>query len=336
MTTIRDVAKRLSLSITTISRALDGYGDVAEGTRKLVEQTAREMGYAPNRAARQLRRKRTDTLGYILPASESQFADPFFSEFIAGLGDQAATENFDLLVLTAAPGSEAEKGLFQRWVQGRKVDGMVLNRMRLYDWRVQYLSGQGLPFVSLEKSLDGVDHPYVEVDVRAGFVALIQHLVERGHRRIAYIGAGRELKIQSDRFAGYGAGMVSAGLELEPRLVCDGDLSRQSGYQATRKLLAMKNPPTAITCANDLTAIGALEAAHDLSQEVGRGLVVAGFDGIEESQHTQPPLTTLKQPVYEIAQHLVRMLVAMLLEQPLPERRVQLQAELLVRQSTNS
>ncbi len=335
MTTIREVAKRLSLSITTISRALDGYGDVAEDTRKLVERTALEMGYTPNRAARQLRRKRTDTLGYILPANASQLTDPFFSEFIGGLGDEAAMNNFDLLVLTASPGSEAEKGLFQRWVQSRKVDGMVLNRMRLYDWRVQYLSEHGLPFVSLEKSLDGVDHPYVEVDVRAGFIALIQHLVERGHCRIAYIGAGRELKIQSDRFSGYGAGMVSTGLELDPRLVFDGDLTRQSGYQATRKLMAMKNPPTAITCVNDLTAIGALEAAHLLALEVGRGLAIAGFDGIEESQHTQPPLTTLKQPVYEIARLLVKMLVAMLLEQPLPERQVQLRAELLVRQSTN-
>jgi LacI family transcriptional regulator len=334
MTTIRDVAKRLNLSITTVSRALDGYGDVAEGTRKLVVRTAQEMGYTPNRAARQLRRKRTDTLGYILPARAPQFADPFFSEFIAGLGDEAALNNYDMLVSTALPDSEVERQLYQRWVQGRKVDGMVMNRMRVHDWRVQYLSERGIPFVTLENSLDGVDMPFIEVDVQAGYQALIEHLVEKGFRRIAYIGAGPELKIQLDRLSGYQAGLIHAGLAPNPSLVIEGDLTRQSGYQAARKLLDMKPPPNAITCVNDLTAIGVLHAAHELKLEVGRELAVAGFDGIEESQHTQPPLTTLDQPVYEIARRLVQMIIATILEQPLAERRVHYQVKLQIRQST--
>jgi LacI family transcriptional regulator len=99
--TIRNVAKKLNLSITTVSRALDGYDDVAERTRKLVIETAHEMGYAPNRAARQLRRQQTDTIGYIIPSNSAGFADPFFSEFIAGLGDEASVHNYDLLVTTA-------------------------------------------------------------------------------------------------------------------------------------------------------------------------------------------------------------------------------------------
>ncbi len=167
---IRDVARRLSLSITTVSRALDGYDDVAEETRLLVVNTAQEMGYIPNRAARQLRRKRTDTIGYILPASAPQFSDPFFSEFIAGLGDEAAAQKFDLLVSTAAPGTDSEEALYLRWVQGREVDGYVLNRMRLEDWRVRYLSLQGVPFVCLERSLDAIEFVGVEVDFAVGFL----------------------------------------------------------------------------------------------------------------------------------------------------------------------
>lgn len=141
--TIRDVAKRLNLSITTVSRALDGYDDVSEETRQRVIKAAQEMGYAPNQAARQLRRQRTDTIGYILPADKPLFADPFFAEFLAGLGDEAAAYNFDLLVASAPPDTEAEHQAYQRWVHGHKVDGLVINRLRLHDWRVQYLSKAG-------------------------------------------------------------------------------------------------------------------------------------------------------------------------------------------------
>ena len=145
--TIRDVAKKLNLSITTISRALDGYDDVAESTRKLVIETAQEMGYAPNRAARQLRRQQTDTIGYIIPSNNAGFADPFFSEFIAGLGDEASAHNYDLLVTTAPPSPPKEKVQQGRWLQGGKVEGRVGNRIHLDDWRLGYLAEKGTPKV---------------------------------------------------------------------------------------------------------------------------------------------------------------------------------------------
>ncbi len=188
-TTIRDVANRLNLSITTVSRALDGYADVAEETRRLVFKTADEMGYVPNQAARQLRRRRSDAIGYILPADKPRFSDPFFAEFIAGLGDEASAHGLDLLVSTAPPGSLIEQRAYERWTHGRKVDGLILNRIHLYDWRVQYLAQAQFPFVTLERSLDPYDYPSVEVDGRCWFRTLIDHLVSLGHRRIAYIGA---------------------------------------------------------------------------------------------------------------------------------------------------
>jgi len=118
---LRDVAKRLKLSITTVSRALDGYDDVAATTRARVLRAAREMEYVPSRAARQLRRNRSEVIGYVLPASAGHFADSFFSEFIAGLGDGAATRGFDLLVSTAAADSVIEKRNYTRWIRSRLV-----------------------------------------------------------------------------------------------------------------------------------------------------------------------------------------------------------------------
>lgn len=334
MPSIREVAKQLNISITTVSRALDGYSDVAEDTRQLVIKTAQEMGYVPNRAARQLRRQRSDTIGYILPAMAPQFADPFFSELVAGLGDEATLHNFDLLVSTAAPDSDSERQSYERWVHGRKVDGLVLNRMRLHDWRVQYLVRTGIPFVSLERSLDQSDQASVEVDGQAGFKMLITYLIGKGHKRIAYIGGPKELKIQDDRFEGYKKGLASARIVFDPELIVEGDTFREGGYRAAQQLLALKPLPTAITCINDLTAIGVLHAASERGLKVGRDLAVAGFDGIEDAEHSSPPLTTLNQPLYAIARNLVEMLVALVHDQPLEERRVRLQPELLIREST--
>ena len=334
MTTIHDVARRLNLSITTVSRALDGYDDVAEETRRRVVQVAKEMGYTPNRSARQLRRQRAETIGYILPASTPRFNDPFYSEFIAGLGNEASLHNFDLLVSTAPPGDESEKQLYEKWVQGRKVDGLILNRTHLNDWRVLYLAEHKFPFVCLERSQDPVDYGSIEVDGQAGMLALVEHLVAQGHTRIGYCGGSHYLSLQASRFAGYAQGLERAGLPFDPRLVTEGDMTRQAGQLAGQSLLTMDEPPTAITCVNDLTAIGVLHAARDLGLVVGRDLALAGFDGIEDTEHTQPPLTTLAQPLYDLARRLVMMLLAEISGGELLERQVRIQPELLIRAST--
>jgi LacI family transcriptional regulator len=334
MPTIKDVAKKLNLSITTVSRALDGYDDVAESTRELVVKTARKMGYTPNRAARQLRRQQTDTIGYILPTERPQFADPFYSEFIAGLGDVAAANNFDLLVSAAPPDTPAEKALYERWTQGCKVDGIVLNRIRLQDWRVDYLTNRKTSFVSLERSQLPVEFIGMETDTNQGMVELIAHLANQGHSRIAYIGASTDLKIEYDRYHGYQVGLQEAQIIPDPTLVIRGNLTPEGGYQAARHLLTLANQPTAIVCVNDLTAIGAMHAAHESGLKVGRDIAIAGFDGIADSAHTQPPLTTLDQPVYEIAGRLVMMLLTLINGEILSEQQVKIQPKLLIRPST--
>ena len=332
--TIRDVAKKLNISITTVSRALDGYDDVSEETRQLVVQTAHEMGYVPNQAARQLRRRRSDSIGYILPADRPRFSDPFFAEFVAGLGDEAAVHGFDLLVSTAPPGSPEEQQAYERWTQSRKVDGIVLNRIHLRDWRVQYLTQVQFPFVTLERSLDAHEYPSVEVDGRRWYKVLVDHLVALGHQRIAYVGASPDLKIQADRFDGYQEGLQSHGLAFDANLVVESDLTSEGGYRAGDHLLGLPQPPTAIACVDDMTAIGVLHVARERGWTVGKDLAVAGFDGIEGFEHTQPPLTTINQPVYQIARRLVQMLAAQITGKPLTEKRVQIEPVLEIRQST--
>ncbi|MGH2625874.1 MAG: LacI family DNA-binding transcriptional regulator [Anaerolineales bacterium] len=330
---IRDVAKRLDLSITTVSRALDGYQDVAEETRQRVIRVAREMGYEPSRAARQLRRRRSETIGFVVPTSAPRFSDPFFSEFLAGLGDEVAQGGYELLLSTAPPGGEAERELYRRWVQSRRIDGVVLTRMRIYDWRAEYLMQRGLPFIALGRTTVDRSHPYIEVDSRGGFAGLVGALVARGHRRIGFIGASPDLVLQADRLAGYRQGLREAGIRFDPSLVAEGNLTRLGGYRAALELLSLPNPPTAVLGANDLTAIGAMRAAKERGLVVGQDLAVAGYDGIEESEHTSPPLATLNVPVYDVARRLVRMLLTLLHGEVLPEPQVLIQPEPILRQS---
>ena len=332
--TIRDVAKRLNLSITTVSRALDGYSDVAEDTRYLVEETARQMGYVPNQAARQLRRRRADAIGYILPAEKPSFSDPFFVEFIAGLGDEASVHGFDLLVSTAPANSITEQHAYERWTHGRKVDGLALNRIRLTDWRIQYLSQMNFPFVAKERSDDPFEYCSVEVDGKRWFKILINHLISLGHKRIAYIGASPELRIHRDRLSGYQQALQEAGLSVDLDYIHQGDLSAEGGYHVAKMLLSLSTPPTAIACVDDMTAMGALHAAHDLGLDVGRELAVAGFDGIIGFEHTQPPLTTVNQPIYQIARRMATILINMIRGELTAKQHFFIEPTLEIRQST--
>ena len=148
---LKDIAERLGLSITTVSRALGGYPDVAKETRERVMQAAREMGYYPDAIAQKLQKRRTDTVGFIIPTFGPRFADPFFSEFLAGIGNEASRLGMDLLVATHPPGP-TEIETYRRWVGSRRVDGFVLVRTRRNDPRIRYLSNCGALFVAYGRS----------------------------------------------------------------------------------------------------------------------------------------------------------------------------------------
>ncbi|MBE3142392.1 MAG: LacI family DNA-binding transcriptional regulator [Planctomycetes bacterium] len=332
--TIRDLAKKLNLSITTVSRALDGYSDVSDKTRERVIHAAQEMGYSPSSAARQLRRRRSDAIGYILPTSSPRFSDPFYANFLAGLCDEAAEHQIDLIVSSSPPDSELEKAMYQRWFQSLRVDGLILNRIRLQDWRINYLSESKVPFVTLGRIPSNQEYPYILVNERGGFERLVTHLAKKGHKRLAYIGASPNLMIQVERFAGYKKGLELSGLSYDEKLVLEGDLTEEGGYYAAQKLLAFSEPPTAILGCNDLTAMGILKAAHESGLQVGKDLAVAGYDGIQETAYTNPPLTTLRQPTYEIARRLAGMLISLTNGNTLNEPRVFFEPDLILRDST--
>ncbi len=331
-TTLQDIADRLGISASTVSRALAEYPDIAISTRQRVLETAEEMGYRPNVIARMLQKQCTDTIGFIIPTHGPRFSDPFFSEILAGIGNQAADQRYDLLVSTRAPGAE-EMEVYERMVQERRVDGLLVVRTRRQDHRIAYLVDEQFPVVAFGKSDLEVEFPYLDVDSKSGVRRLTQHLIDLGHRRIACISAPLDLIFASARLEGYREALEANSIAIDESLVIVGALTERSGYDAGREMLTRDKAPTAIVACNDLMATGVISAAQGLGLTVGRDLAVTGFDDVPLAEHSHPPLTTARQPIYEIGQRICEMLIHLLRGETLNERHVILEPQLVVRES---
>jgi LacI family transcriptional regulator len=333
--TIKDIAERTGKSITTVSRALAGYDDVAPETKVLVRQVAEELGYEPNLLAQRLQKQRTDTIGLILPTFGPRFSDPFFSEFLAGVGNRAARSGFDLLVSTQAPDAD-EVQAYRRKVQGRQVDGFIVVRTRRQDPRIDYLRRAGMPFVVFGRTEGVLDFPFVDEDGVSGMRLMADHLAGLGYRRIACIAPPPTLMFAHHRLQGLREGLAKHDIALAESHIYHSDLTQRGGFATAEALLANGQSWEAIAACNDLMALGAMSAAQDRDLTVGRDVAITGFDDIPMAEHSHPPLTTLHQPIYEIATLLAEMLLAIIAGQTPEQSQVILKPRLVIRRSCGS
>jgi LacI family transcriptional regulator len=331
--TLKDIAEEVGLSVTTVSRALNDYADVSPQTKERIQQAAQEMGYHPHTIARKLQKRRTDTIGFVIPTAGPRFSDPFFIELITGIGDEAARQEFDLLVSTCAPGDQ-EAQVYRRLTNGKRVDGLLLVRMRHEDERISLLTSLAAPFVVFGRSDLPLEYPYVEVNSRRGIREITQHLIDLGHCTLAHIAGPSDLMFGTERMQGFTEALASNGIPLDESLVVTGHLTQQSGYEAAHHLLDRERPPTAIVASNDLMAIGAMSAAQERGLIVSRDISITGFDNIPPAAHSHPPLTTVEQPVYDIGVTICRMLCQIIRGEEPVERQVVLEPKLAMRRST--
>jgi LacI family transcriptional regulator len=331
--TLKTIAQQTGYSITTISRALTGHDDVAKDTRQLILETAERLGYRPNELARQLRFQRANTIGLIIPTFGPRFSDPFFSEFLAGVGDQAAEHKFDLLVSTQAPGP-GELSAYHR-MEGGRVDGLTIVRTRYRDPRISYLRETKIPFVAFGRSNEE-NFPYVDVDGELGMRLLVQHFIDLGHRRIGYIAPPLALNFSRHRLAGYRAALEANGLPHDQALIVPGDLTQRSGAEGTDALLQLDPPPTAILAGNDTMAFGVMSVIRRRGLEVGTDVAVGGFDDVPDAEYSNPPLTTVRQPIYEIGRCVCEMLLQIIRGEAPAEDHVLFKPELAVRESSGN
>jgi LacI family transcriptional regulator len=221
-------------------------------------------------------------------------------------------------------------------VEGRLVDGLLVVRTRVKDHRITYLSKQGFPFVAFGRSDLDADFPYVDEDGFQGLSLVTQHLIDRGHQRFAFISAPKNLMFCTYRRAGMEATLECNEMSLEPDDCLPGDLTQRGGFRAMTELLERSRPPTAVVACNDLMALGAISAAQKRGLVVGRDVAITGFDDIPLAEHSHPPLTTVRQPIYDIGRSICDMLIRLIRGEELTERHVLLQPELVVRESSGA
>jgi LacI family transcriptional regulator len=331
--TISDVAAALGLTKSTVSRALNGYPDIAEATQLRVQRMAKQMNYHPLSHAQAIKTGRARALGLVLQFADHDAQRPFLAEFLAGLSAGAHAESWTLTV--AASDSHADMiDTFRALLRDRKADGFILPRAMREDPRVALLRTAQVPFVLFGRQADATGCAWFDLLGEDAMRAAVAHLAGLGHRRIGYINGGAKYAYAGLREEGFRAGMADAGLAVDPALVVQDVVTRQEGTEAAACLLDVPDPPTAIVCAVDFAALGVYDAAARRGLEIGKDLSVVGYDGIPEGAYAQPGLTTFAVDNRAAGEQLSALLIRRIRGEPLETLRVTAQATFIDRGST--
>lgn len=306
--TIKDIARRLNISHTTVSRALRDSPLIAEETAAKIREAAFEMGYYPSAAARSLKTKRSQALGVVVSSIE----DPFFGEILQGIDDVAQENGYSLFIAAAQHNPDREQGIVQTLVEHR-VDGVIICSTPFSTKQGKHLQEYGVPITVINNQA-AEDYWYsIYHDDVNGSRQITRHLIDLGHKRIAYLGNALSGRTNLDRLTGFQIEMTAAGLPVHEEYIHQVQGGKpENGLQGVRHFLELPEPPTGIICYNDMIAIGVLQGSHNASLRVPEELSVTGFDNITFSAFTIPPLTTFDQPKRHIGAEAARLVLGLL------------------------
>lgn len=328
--TSRDIAREAGVSQPTVSRALRGDPRVAAATAALVAQTAHRLGYVPNAAARSLITSRSGTIAVVI----ADITNPFYPELLEGLHAELARSGYRSVLLNERTDTRDEGG-FAALVRGRVVDGAIVATATNEDTTRRVLDAVPGPVVQIVREVDGVVRDSYVADNRGGAKLAGELLVRHGHERIGFIGGPPDTSTAREREAGLRDALKAARRDLDPRLVRAGDYTHQVGYQACLELLDAAVPPTAIFAANDVLALGALDAARRRGIDVPGELSVIGFDDISLASWESFRLTTVRQPLARMTHEAARALITRIERTPsAPPQKVEFRTELIERATT--
>lgn len=305
--TMKDVAERAGVSTATVSRALMNPEKVSVATRQKVEQAVIDVGYAPHALSRNAKRSESRTILVIVP----DICDPFFSEIIRGIEVTAASEGYLVLIGDCAHQNQQEKS-FLNLMLTRQIDGMVLLGSQLpFETGVEE---QRIlpPMVMANEFAPELELPTVHIDNLTAAFEAVNHLYQLGHRRIACIAGPEEMPLCQYRLQGYIQALRRNGLTVDPDYIVRGDFTFEAGSEALKQLMALPEPPDALFCHSDIMALGAMSQAKRNGLRVPQDLSLVGFDDIELSRYSDPQLTTVAQPRFNIGREAMLLLLEQL------------------------
>jgi len=326
--TMQKIAALAGVSKGTVSRALANDPKVSEKTKNKIKEIASSQNYRPNAAAVSLARGRTNTIGLVIPSAPRALSDPFYLEFLGGVGDFLITRGYNILL---SPMSEQGPG-HVRLLETNRIDGLILTEPEQADARIPYLRERAIPFVFLGQTSD-TEVIWVDGDNVGGARMAVNHLLALGHRRIGCITGSMNLVSGANRLAGYITALTAAGVPFKQELVAEGDFTEPGGRRAVARLLELADPPTAIFACNDLMAIGAINGARDRGVSIPQDLALVGFDGIRSGELVSPKLTTVVQPIYQMGLSAGELLVKAILGEQIATRHMLLPLDLMIRES---
>ena len=325
---IKDIARLARVSHPTVSRALQNSPLVNVKTAERIRRIAKESGYRASAVARGLVTRRTRTIGLVV----TTVADPFTSEVVSGIEQTANDHGYCVFLADSNADPERERKVVQAFAEQR-VDGIIVTSSRVGALYLPLLEEMRVPIVLLNDQHPGAFVHSVMICNQEGSRMVAEHLAGLGHRRIAYIGDQFGYQSDTERFAGYREALDAAGIPLLSELVVRGDGKPEAGMRAMDALLALSDPPTAVCCYNDMTALGAMRAIHMHGLRVPEEISVVGFDDLFVASYTQPPLTTVRQPMRRMGQLAMENLIKLMSGQESVVR-IKVKAELVVREST--
>ncbi len=302
--TIKDVAKRAEVSIATVSRILNGKDRVSPLLAERVLLAAKELQYQPNDVARALKIKESRSIGLIIPDIEN----PFFPALVRGVQDAAKIHNY-AVILCNTDGKKDEEKKYIQFLYSKRVDGIAFTESVDNKKNIALLDSLGIPVVLLDRRVEGMKASGVSTDNRLGAFMATKHLIEKGKRRIAFISGSPKLSSGADRASGYQDALLHYSIQYDKKLAFIGAFTYESGYAAAENLLLSRHQFDAIFASNDIMAIGAIECLNKYGIRVPEDVAVVGFDDIRLATWYKPLLTTIRQPVYEMGQYAIKLLV---------------------------
>jgi LacI family transcriptional regulator len=324
--TIVDVAKEANVSFATVSRVVTGKGYVSSATRERVVDAMARTGYVVNREARALAGGRHQVIGLLVPDLDTSYG----WEILRGIDEELAAAAYDLMLYTTHRRQTRESEFVRSLTQG-STDGLLMILPMDPGAYVDSIRRRDFPYVIIDHT--GVDEqgPSVGATNRQGAIDAVNYLLSLGHRRIGFITGIPEMGCAQERLAGYRTALHDAGLLYDASLVQEGNFRQPLAYECTGRLLALPEPPTAIFAANDISAYGVMDAVRDAGLRIPDHVSVVGFDDIPSSSHTNPPLTTVRQPMREMGSLATRMLFDLIADPQRGVERLALPTELVIR-----
>ncbi len=327
---LEEIARRSGVSRSTVSRVINNDPNVKTETRERVQDIIHQLNFQPNVAARSLASGRTRVLGLVIPRGVTAlFTDPYFPILIQGIASACNVHDHSVMLWLAEP--EYERRTIHQVMHGGLIDGVIVSSMLMDDPLVQALADNQKPFVLVGRHPTNASLSYVDVDNIKGAHSAVAHLLRLGRRRIAAITGPQNAIVGADRRTGYLDALRERGLAPDPRLTVEGDFTETSGYLGMQRLLA--HDPDAVFAASDMMAQGALRALREAGRRVPEDVAVVGFDDMPFAATTEPPLTTVRQPIGRLGATAVEILIDLITQPAAGPRRVLLSTELVIRKS---